>query len=114
MTAAMTATIPIQPGPTTLVGGVGPGKKRVQEDLHQRDEAGELRAGCDPGRHRRVPPRKHRRPLVKRHRGDLEPESHHQQEDRDGPGHVPREARRAPGVLSSFWIASRCVVPVMP
>ncbi len=73
---------------------VRPGPQRVQEHLHQRHEAGELRAGGDPGRDRRrgafvgVG-----RPLVERHRRHLEPEADQHQQDRRRPRDIAGEAR---------------------
>ncbi len=72
-----------------LVVRVRPRRERVQEHLHQSDEAGELRTGRDPRRHRRGRSLiRIRSPLVKRNRGDLEPEPHHQEQDRRRSGHV--------------------------
>ena len=113
----MIAITPIQPGPMMLRRRARPREQGVQEHLHQCDEAGELRAGRDPRRHRRGRPFVGvGRPLVERHRRDLEPEADQHQQDRR---RRPATLSAQPARVRSRWpglvrIASNWVVPVRP
>ncbi len=78
---------------------MGVGAQGLDQDLQQGQDAGHLRPGGDPGRHRRRGPLVNIRcPLVERHGGHLEPESDQDQEHRDRAGEVAAQAGVAPPV----------------
>ncbi len=88
-------------GAVNNVAPHGPGVQRVDQDLHHRHEAGDLRAGGDPGRDRsRGPLVGVGRPLVERDRRDLEPEADEHQKNRHAPRDVPLQPERGSGRTS--------------